>query len=245
MPMRPLKTFLRAWLNGLGFEVYRYPQGCERLEPHLRLLLPRFKVDFVIDVGANRGQFAAELRRFFPRAPIHSIEPQPAALAALRTRASEDHHWHIHDCALGRAPGRAQLHLSAVDAFSSILPSNDLGRQRFPAELVSTESIEITLITLADFIEQALQGEIGQRPLLKLDTQGMDLDVLVGAGDWLDRFAVIVLEASLRPIYEGASRFEDLHALLRARGFALTGFFPVSRADDLSIIEADAVFVRT
>lgn len=239
-----LKDLIRAGLHALGFEIYRYPKGCEQLEAHLRLLVPSRGIDVLFDVGANRGQFAAQLQRIHPAIRIHSFEPHPAAYATLQARAANHPHWHVHAFGLGRSARRAELTCYATDAFSSVLPINSLGQQRFPTELRAISSVEIELRTLADVLERDLGGDCGNRPMLKLDTQGLDLDVLMGAGSWLDRFDVVVTEASLRPIYERAAPFRDIAYLLTARGFALSGFFPVSRASDLSIIEADAVFVR-
>ncbi|AVP98916.1 hypothetical protein C7S18_17785 [Ahniella affigens] len=239
-----MRDLLRAGFRALGFDIFRYPKGCEQLEAHLRLLVPRRGVDVLFDVGANRGQFAAQLRRIHPALQIHSFEPHPAACAALRGCAANHPSWHVYAFGLGRSAGRAELTCYATDTFSSVLPINALGRQRFSTELRPIDSVEIALRTLADVIENDLRGVCGNRPMLKLDTQGLDFDVLQGAGSWLDRFDLVVTEASLRPIYERAARFGDILEFLTARGFTLSGFFPVSRADDFSVIEADVVFVR-
>ena len=63
-------TFLLALFRGLA-------AGTEHLS-----VLRKIKCDFVVDIGANRGQFALVVRKIFPNACIHSFEPldEPASI---------------------------------------------------------------------------------------------------------------------------------------------------------------------
>lgn len=177
---------------------------------------------------------------------IHSIEPNPAALAVLRAHADRDSRWHLHDCALGRDHGEVVLNVAAAHAFSSCLPANALERAEFGRELASVSTCRVLQRRLDDMVASLPETQRpGPRLLLKLDTQGADLDVLHGAANVLAQTDVVVTEAALQPIYAGAATFEDLYTLLRGNGFVLSGLFPVSRRSDRSIIEADCVFVRS
>lgn len=239
-----MKSLIRNILHRLGFDVFRYPLGCEQLEPHLRLLITLRGIDTAIDAGANEGQFALLLRAIDPAMQIHSFEPNPAAFALLRARAEGDARWHVHDCALGRDNGEVVLNIAAAHAFSSCLPANVLGKSEFGRELAPVSTCRVPMRRLDDVMAALPEAQRpGQRLLLKLDTQGADLDVLQGAPRLLAQADVVVTEAALQPIYAGAATFEDLCTLLRTNGFVLSGFFPVSRRADRSVIEADCVFV--
>jgi hypothetical protein len=82
------------------------------------------------------------------------------------------------------------------------------------------------------------------RALLKIDTQGFDLDVLEGASGILDGIAAIQVEVSLQPIYDGTAGSHETLEALTDRGFGLSGVFPVSADGDLRLIEVDCVAVR-
>src|SRR5271163_4949912 len=76
----------------------------------------------MLDVGANSGQFARELRREGYAGTIVSFEPLSQAHADLARAASRDSHWTVMPrMALGDAAGRAAINVSRNLASSSLL----------------------------------------------------------------------------------------------------------------------------
>lgn len=239
-----MKHTLRRAIQALGYDLYRYPEACERLIPHLRMLLPRYRIDTVIDVGANVGQFAHAVRALSPHVYIHSVEPNPRVYKTLVANAANDKRWFTHECALGRMHGMVTLNVSSASDFSSCLAANEFGTRRFGDGLKIKDTVEVQLRTLDELVDAISPAHIGPGLLLKLDTQGFDMEVLRGAETVLERVKVLVTEASLQAIYQGAPLFPEVLKFMAAKGFSLSGFFPVSRSDDLRIIESDCVFVR-
>ena len=83
------------------------------------------------------------------------------------------------------------------------------------------------------------------RALLKLDTQGYDLEVLAGACDILDDIHAIQAELSLKSIYTSAPRYLDALAEFERHGFEVTGMYPVSRdKPSLAVVEYDCITTR-
>ena len=87
--------------------------------------------------------------------------------------------------------------------------------------------------------------------MLKMDTQGWDLEVLKGAERSLQRIRAVQTEVSVRPLYEGAPDRVPTMAGLKERGFVFAGMVPVSYretaeagADPLAVLECDYVAVR-
>ncbi|WPL19377.1 methyltransferase, FkbM family [Thiorhodovibrio winogradskyi] len=81
--------------------------------------LGRERFAAVIDVGANKGQFATYARLRWPRARLICFEPlpEPRATLARVTRGRAE----IQACALGAAPGEGELHLATRADYSSLL----------------------------------------------------------------------------------------------------------------------------
>lgn len=235
---------LRKQIQRLGFDLYRYPAACERLIPHLRMLFPVYSVDTIIDVGANVGQFASEMRSITRDSWIHSIEPNPIVYKTLEAMTVRDLRWSAHECALGRENGTITLNVFSASDFSSCLSANDFGMQRFNDSMKTAGTVAVELRTLDELVGAMPPSEVGSRFLLKLDTQGFDMEVLSGATSVLSRVQIVVTEVSLRPIYQGAPLFPEVLEFMSTKGFRLSGFFPVSRSEDMSIIESDSVFVR-
>ena len=74
-------------------------------------VLARYRVDCVVDVGANRGQTGRRLRRLGYRGSIVSFEPVPRAFEELAREAANDRAWSVHQLALGREDGTTTMNV--------------------------------------------------------------------------------------------------------------------------------------
>jgi FkbM family methyltransferase len=212
---------------------------------HLRNLLQVHRIDLVLDVGANRGQFARLVRLLGFRGRIVSCEPQSALQARLQAEAARDPDWLVLPCAVGAANGTVNLQVFRNDTFSSLHAINALGQARF-AGLVAEDRTETVAVRTLDDIWPGIAGTGPRRVLLKTDTQGHDLAVLQGAAEVLTRTHAVLTEAALQPIYDDAPLYAELAAWLATRGFAPSGLYPIShRREDLALIELDAFFTRS
>lgn len=216
-------------------------------ERMLAAVLRRAQVNVVLDVGANRGQFATLLRAIGYQGRIVSYEPVSTNLTALREAASADPAWMIEGFALGDTESTAEINVSAGPGkLSSLLPSNRFGRERFQNmrdEVMRTETIQVRRLDAV--IDRALARIDRPRIFVKLDTQGYDLSALAGAGQYVREFVGLQSEVSCIPIYEGMPHLTEQIAAYEDAGLAIAGMFPVSRDDkSLAVIEFDLLMVR-
>jgi FkbM family methyltransferase len=195
----------------------------------------------VLDVGANVGQYALELRRSGYGGDIHSFEPGAEALAALKRAADHDPRWFVYGTALADRTG--QQTLSTWPGAQSVRASLLAPDAHLVAALgtPAREAIEVT--TLAEWL-----GEHSADPtkaLLKVDVQGSEREVFQGAGPHLGEFAAVEFEASIRPTYEGEAQISELIGLIEAAGFACASI-ETDRfsAEGLGADEVDVLAVR-
>ena len=82
--------------------------------------------------------------------------------------------------------------------------------------------------------------------LLKIDTQGTDRSVLLGAEQLLGRTSAIQCELSLIPLYKGVDN-EWLSTIdyLGGLGFSLAGLHGIATDSSLRLQEIDGLFVRS
>ena len=107
-----LKDLARSLFRRAGVEVIaRQPRNFPRLRRPL--LLREEGITLVLDVGANSGQWAMELRRGGYQGRIVSFEPGSDAFAALERAAEGDRLWECRQLALGSHSGTATLNLAA------------------------------------------------------------------------------------------------------------------------------------
>lgn len=212
---------------------------CER---HVSWMLRELDVNVVLDVGANKGQYAQALRRNGYRGRIVSFEPLPNFVAELRALSADDPDWLIVDAALGDESGTAEINV--VDgAMSSLLPSSEFG-QEWSHKLRETTPQTIRIERLQDVFAGVVEGVADPRVYLKLDTQGYDLEAFRGAGDLISELMGMQSEVSMVPIYEGMPRFAEQLGIYEAAGFETTGLFQVSRDKrTLRVIEFDLVMI--
>jgi FkbM family methyltransferase len=212
----------------------RHPQAT-----YLRKLFRSFDIDCVIDVGANLGQYHDFLRDEVEfKGEVISFEPIPSLAAELERRAKSDRHWTVHQCALGAAGGTALLNVMSSTTFSSFLKPKHC-MQRFRSSNDVREQVAVPVKTLDDFLPD-LMNDLGvERPYLKLDTQGFDLEVVRGAPQSMSKICALQTEASVRPIYEGMPTFPTVLEQLEALGFAPSGIFPNNDGHFPLLIEFD------
>ena len=213
------------------------------LRAQLRSLLQDLKIDAVLDVGANEGQFAQRLRRGGFRGDLHSFEPVRSVYERLRSTAQGDRAWHVHNMALGRQRGEQHIFVAANPVFSSLLPTTAYASEHFGSESVGRATEIVRVERLEAFLDERAEAFRDRRLLLKMDTQGFDQEVFAGAGEWLRNVDLLLSEIPLLHLYEGVPHWTECVAEFERAGFAVSGLFPVNR-DHGAVVEFDCLMVR-
>lgn len=195
----------------------------------------------VVDIGANRGQFALAARRSFPKARLISFEPLAAPAARFREVFATDPLVSLHRVAIGPEHGQATIHVSSRDDSSSLLPIGGLQAAIFNG----TEELRTELIDIAPLDSFVSAGEIHSPALLKLDVQGYELQALKGSESLLDRFAHVYAECSFLELYDGQALAHEVVAWLKVRGFRLSSTHNMSYDATGREVQADFLFTST
>jgi FkbM family methyltransferase len=216
----------------LGFEISRFRPFAARVVARLE------GVPVVIDVGANRGQYATELRAHGYHGEIVSFEPVEEAFEQLAAEAAGDAGWTCHRLALGAAAGELPINVASNLASSSLLEM--AGGHRSGAPSISVVGLETVRVARLDDV---LDDE---RPcLLKLDVQGYEDKVLDGAPRTLGRAVLLQCELCTGDLYFGQASVRVVMDRLDDRGFELVDLEPVFRSGaDGRVLAVDALFAR-
>jgi FkbM family methyltransferase len=229
-----------------GVQVIPYGQAAFVFErEHLRRFLSHFEVDCVFDVGANAGQYAQMLReRAGYAGPIISYEQIPELAALLRKAAKADPAWFIEELALGDAEGAAAFNVYATDQFSSLHAFSAAGAEQFPRDSELARRVDVRTATLAGEIAK-YRAKIGfRRPFLKMDTQGHDLAVAVGAGEELRTFVGLQSELAMVQLYAGSPSYREALDFFASYGFTLSAFVPNNFGHFPRLMEMDCIMFR-
>jgi len=172
----------------------------------------------VFDVGANRGQTIERFQRHFDRPVIHAFEPGRVAFAELQRCCAGMRDVVLNNVALGaRRESRIFLD-NDHDVMSSFLEPSVTARGEI------TGRYPVDVITIDDYCESRSVENID---ILKIDTQGFDLQVLHGAQRLMQESAIhlTLTEVIFSKMYEGLPRFDETYAFLADRGFTLVSFY--------------------
>lgn len=231
-----LKRFLNSFF---GIELKRYPT--DELTRRIRLI-EHHNIDVILDIGANIGQYGGEMRNLGFKGEIHSFEPMKSAFEKLKKNAASDSKWKVHHYSIGEKDGQTTINIAKNSVSSSLLENLPQLTDSAPeAAFVEKETIEIRKL---DSIFDDLNLN-GKNIYLKIDTQGYEEMVLLGAEKSLEKVTGIQIEMSFVPSYQGAITFDEMKTKLNQKGFTLlaleNGFYDKKTGKQL---EVDGVFYR-
>lgn len=252
-----LRAFGKRAFRQLGIEVRRIDPGAS-LGLFLVTLIRDLEIDAVLDVGANEGQFGKMLRGEGYGGQIVSFEPCREAFAALARAMGTKwnghgsfgalvqavtENWTAINYALGTSETLAELHVpvGGTDVASLRVPEpgalQEIGASGagVALETVSVRRLDNVLPELTD----------ARRLLLKIDTQGFDLEVIRGATGILDRVVAIQTELSFQRLYQGQPGWRETLDELEMHGFVVSKMFTHVHDKGWAAVEADCVLVRT
>jgi FkbM family methyltransferase len=232
---------IRSILNPIGYDLVKYKTS---YPPFIVLdQLNRHNIDTVLDVGANIGQYSQGLRKAGFKGRIISFEPTSMAFNILKAKAVSDRKWEIYQFALGEFNGYSSIHISRHSPSSSILQMTELHLEASPgSEYLNDERIEIkTLDSIYDDLK--LRSE---NVYLKIDTQGYEKKVLLGALASLDMIKGLQLELAASELYKGEEIYYSICKFVEEKNLRLARVIPgFTHKETQKMLQFDALFFRT
>lgn len=200
----------------------------------------------IFDVGANVGMTAEKYRTIFPDAAIHSFEPLPKAFAQLITTTAATHNIIANQLALHATPGRKTFlsNRGGANQTSSFLPPAETVGHSYPSHAFELESrIDVETETLDRYCESR---SIDHVHILKMDTQGTELDILRGSKAMLGRRAITMayVEVLFTHLYDGDALYHQIASFLEDCGMDLFRIYFLNHGAGGRHIGGDALFVE-
>ncbi len=182
-----------------------------------------------VDVGGHQGETLAALAKNVEQFSYQVFEPNPSSYEKLSKFAndlkSESRKITIHNAAVGAEDGRVEFHMTNASAVAGVLKPVEGLTQRVPTgDHEIAESIDCKLCKI-DSLDEVLQGETID--LLKIDTEGFDLEVMKGAKSALEKgqFKAVLSEAFFVPYREDQAYFWDLAKFMESVGYHFVNLY--------------------
>jgi FkbM family methyltransferase len=172
---------------------------------NLQAIEKYFYPNKILDIGANIGQFYRECKEAFPSSYVFSIEANQNCSTPL-SRVTPN----FTIALLGAKEGPTKFYRNRV---SDVCTGNSIYREEsehFQGEkLLVTEENMVTLDSL----------NLPEFDLIKLDTQGSELDIIKGGLNLCRKARALLLEVSVVPCNQGAPLEEEVTKALFDLGF--------------------------
>lgn len=201
----------------------------------LELSTPLDEFQVVLDVGANVGKLTEQYLRHFPNAKVWAFEPASTTYNALRARFAHERRVELRQEALGSSQSTAPMLAVDNSLMNRIVDHVDPGGRYEHVSVRTGDSFLVeTGLPVIDF--------------LKIDTEGHDLQVLIGFTAALQRKAIrfVQVEAGMNSTNMRHVPIQHFMQFLEPLGYHLyrvTGQVP--ELDGRGILRrADLVFWR-
>lgn len=206
-----IKTLIKSAFSALGYEL-RKKNERGFCPPYLaRILDPKT----VIDVGVASGTY--ELYEAYPKARFILVEPLKEFKEAL-AKISAAYDCRVYNKALGSRSGKMEINVNPGNLVLSSLNARPSNTDQLEKRLIE--------VTTLDAIYKE-NTDIAKPILLKIDTEGNELEVLRGAKETLPHIDMVILEVSIAKRFENTHGFADIVHFMNENGFAVFDFLTI------------------
>jgi len=232
---------LGGGLNDLALEIKSIQQQSEAIQQAYQLIWPKaisssdsdpetrlmaylyshLPNRCAVDVGANIGDVSAKLLEVGYE--VYAFEPFPEVFEKLKCRFSASNQFHSYPVAIGSIDETRNFFLAQDQTEENIYKDsslyNSLTKHSMPGDMVFNDSITVPVRSLESLHTSGeLPEDIG---LVKVDTEGFDLEVLRGMGS--HRYSVVVAEFwdAQFPfgLSEAFNRLPDMVSEMKGKGY--------------------------
>lgn len=183
----------------------------------------------MVDVGGHRGETLAAIVKNVQQFSYQAFEPNPESFKLLSDYANsvenDVRHITIHNAAVGAQDGVVEFHITQATAVAGVLKPVEGLSERVPTgDHEISQSIQCKLSKI-DSLETVQAGE--KFDLLKIDTEGFDLQVMKGAEKALlkNQFRAVLSEAFFVPYRDEQAFFWDLASYMQSVGYHFVNLY--------------------
>ena len=243
-----LKSIIKALIKTLGYNLTKinprfvtYPKD-QTNEGVLFQILFNKHIDLVLDVGANSGNWAIDLRNEGFNKKILSFEPVENEFNLLSKKCSNDTNWEAIKLAIGENNYKSKINISCNSVSSSLSDILDTHLSAEPdSKIVFHQDVEVQ--SLDNLSHRWIDSS--DSIFLKVDVQGLEKKVFNGANSILGKVKVIQVEMSFKKLYSDDLCFGEMKKFLESSGFSLYHIqngFRCSKTEEL--LQVDAIFIN-
>lgn len=215
------KKSIKKFFKFFGYDLVKLRGGLGRgtFENELIKILDDIKTDLVLDIGANKGQFAMALYDYGYKNKVMSFEPLSFIYDSLKENSKNNNLWHVYDrCCVGESEKMVNVNISNLVGNSSILDIKSTKYNVPESHYIKKENV--AQITLATLNENQLINK-SKNIFVKMDIQGYEHYVISQLPFINYKINGFYLELSLVNLYENQKDYLFICNQLKEYGYDL------------------------
>tara|TARA_R110000787_G_scaffold136193_2_gene248663 strand:- start:730 stop:1500 length:771 start_codon:yes stop_codon:yes gene_type:complete len=147
-----------------------------------------FTPNHIIDVGANHGTWTREAIKYFPDAEFTLFEPQYWLEESIKDITNTNKKVTFNAYGVGKSKGSFLFTIVDRDDSCSFKYSEE------EAKTKGFKQVELPIVTLNEFLSEK---DLPHPDIIKIDAEGLDLDVLEGASNYFGKTEIFLVEAAI------------------------------------------------
>lgn len=219
-----LKNLIKRQIEKAGYQIIKPNLRQDHLLRRMKLF-DNYKINVILDVGANTGQYANIVRNSGFKGKIVSFEPLSTAYKTLKNNSITVNNWEALNFGLGDFDGESIINISANSESSSFLNMLPVHIKHRPeSKFIGKEKVTIKKL---DSVFHNFSND-SDNIFLKIDAQGYEYNILQGGNKSLNNIDGLQIEMSLEPLYEGEKLICELIGYIETKGYKLMSIEPGS-----------------
>lgn len=152
------------------------------------LITQNYKPKVIYDIGANKGTWTNECLKFFPEAIYYLFEPQINLKEDINSLLGTHKNIQLFSVGVGNIDGELDFTIHERDDSCSFRFS------KAEADIKGFRQVKVPIVKLDSF---ANEKNLKPPSILKIDAEGLDLDVLDGAKNLILETDIIMIEVAI------------------------------------------------
>ena len=196
-----------------------------------------YHIQYVLDIGAYRGDFTETVKSVWPTAIVRQFEADERQLPWLQSNSF--------NCLLGNE--EKEVDFFTLDE-SKITTGSSIYKELTPHYTAESTMVIKKQMTTLDILDKKHNffGNWKEHGLIKIDTQGSELLILSGATNFLEAREpkYILLECSVLPYNPGAPIISEVISSMSRIGYPVRDIFDLSYDRNGRLLQTDILFER-
>ncbi|WP_457936083.1 FkbM family methyltransferase [Mesorhizobium sp. 10J20-29] len=210
----------------------------------IRRIFQTLDVNGTLDVGSNEGMFAKHVLQASDKdALVVCVEPNESVIEPFRSAHLKQENVVVLTSAVSVKDGAQNFYVTANNEFSSLKKPETIV-DALNKKMRIDRTIEVDTISLDTLINRYFGEDGVPNILIKLDTQGMDYEILFASKLVKNRACCVISEIEFSSLYRSKQTWIEHIEMMGEKGFKLSALYMSNSGHFPDLHDMNAVFVN-